>query len=178
MLITLGGDGIFRSNFVNKCINWEIRKSYIFRPCFLNSVLLFGPYINLFIVGLLCWKLKWQYPFSGFDCQFIQGNWREFCIRNCTVWSILFFWLFFFLFWKEPTFISCFNIQQELITIHSPRVVHITINEFDTLTTSLYLCTINRINRCIICFLFCLKRRLWLLIRTASIFLAEFRKQP
>ena len=87
---------------------WEVRKFHMFRPMFLNSVLLFGPYLSFYqsFSWLLCWKLKLQYPFSGLDCQFIQGHCIEFSIRNCTVWSILFFWMFSPLL-KEPTFIFC-----------------------------------------------------------------------
>ena len=86
-------------------------------PFFLNSVLLFGPYLELYqsFYWLLCWKLKLQYPFSGFDYQFIQGHWKAFSIGNCTVWPILSFWMFSLLL-KEPTFIFhlFFNLNIKL----------------------------------------------------------------
>ena len=75
-------------------------------------------FLNLYqsFYWLLCWKLKLQYPFSGFDCQFIQGHWREFSIRNCTVWPILFFWMFSLLL-KEPIFI--FYLLSILMRTHT-----------------------------------------------------------
>ena len=95
-------------------IFWEIRNFICLDPCFLNSVLLFGPYLDLYqsLYLLFCWKLKLLYPFSGFVCQFIQGHWREFNIRNCTIWPILFFWMFILLL-KEPTFIFYLRLDHQ-----------------------------------------------------------------
>ena len=50
-------------------------------------------FISVFILTALL-KVEITVSFSGLDCQFIQGHWREFSIRNCTVWPILFFWMF------------------------------------------------------------------------------------
>ena len=82
----------------------EIRKFHMFRPIFSKQCFVIWTLFGFILVFLLTALLKLQYPFSGFDCQFIQGHWKEFSIRHWTVWAIFFFWMFSLLL-KEPTFI-------------------------------------------------------------------------
>ena len=106
-----GRDVIIKANvfhsLVGKCTNCSKWKSFRISMDFhlLNSILLFGPYLNLYLSFIDCFVESWNYSILFLASMPVHsGSLNEFSIRNCTVWPMLFFWMFSLLL-KEPTFI-------------------------------------------------------------------------